>query len=123
MPLVPPPIPSFAQDTTQLVKEYESFVHQITPDDANTNIIHIETKEHATLTVEVSAAGWKVQKVQPDDAPLQVKMLEGETYELPEGFLMAASDEFKRLWHAALVEKLSALGSFDHEDNDGEDRA
>ncbi|KAK6542980.1 hypothetical protein TWF694_006912 [Orbilia ellipsospora] len=112
MSLEPPPIPSFAEDTTQLAREYENFVHRIWADDTNAAIIYIETKEHVTLTVEFSAAGWKLQKVQPESAPPQVKMLEGETYELPEGFLMAASDEFKRLWHASLIDKLSALGQF-----------
>ncbi|KAF3914885.1 hypothetical protein ABW20_dc0106556 [Dactylellina cionopaga] len=113
MPVDPPPVPAFAEDTDQLIQEYSSFVHQITPDEANPAVLDIETKEHVTLTVELSAAGWRVRKVQPDDAPIQVRALEGETYELPEGFLMAASDEFKRLWHASLMEKLSALGSFE----------
>ncbi|KAK6360553.1 hypothetical protein TWF730_006693 [Orbilia blumenaviensis] len=120
MAVVPPPIPTFAEDTSQLSREYESFLHRVTPDDADANRLYIETKEHVTLTVEFSSKGWKVCKVQPDNAPLQVKALEGETYEMPEGFLMAASDEFKRLWHESLVQKLSNLASFGGDDEDEE---
>ncbi|KAF3939324.1 hypothetical protein ABW19_dt0202995 [Dactylella cylindrospora] len=112
----PPPILAFAEDTNQLVKEYESFVHSIALDDKDQTKVHIETKERMLLVVQMSTAGWKILSVQPDDAPPQVKMLEGESYEGPEGFLMAASDEFKRLWHAALMQKLSALDGFRDDD-------
>ncbi|EWC46518.1 hypothetical protein DRE_04241 [Drechslerella stenobrocha 248] len=119
MPVDAPPIPAFAEDTSQLIKEYEGLVHKITADEANAGVVHVETKEHAVLTIELSSQGWKVLKVQPDDAPRQVKMLEGEgAYELPEGLLMAASDEFKRLWHMSLVEKLAALESFTNDEDE-----
>ncbi|KAK6505052.1 hypothetical protein TWF481_006976 [Arthrobotrys musiformis] len=118
MAVVPPPIPTFAEDTNQLSQEYGSFLHRVTPDDSDANRLYIETKEHVILTVEFSSKGWKVCKVEPGDAPLQVKALEGETYEMPEGFLMAASDEFKRLWHEALVQKLSNLTRFDSDEGD-----
>ncbi|KAJ6260586.1 hypothetical protein Dda_4812 [Drechslerella dactyloides] len=112
MPVNAPPVPAFAEDINQLIKEYETFVHAITLDETNKGHILIETKERATLTVVILPSGWRVIRVQPDDAPLHVKLLEGETYEQPEGFLMAASDEFKRLWHASLIEKLGTLDRF-----------
>ncbi|KAF3180268.1 hypothetical protein TWF106_008678 [Orbilia oligospora] len=121
MAVVPPPIPTFAEDTNQLSQEYGSFLHRVTVDDSDANRLYIETKENVTLTVEFSSKGWKVCKVQPDDAPLQVKALENEIYEMPEGFLMAASDEFKRLWHESLVMKLSNLTRFGSDDGEEEE--
>ncbi|KAK6359786.1 hypothetical protein TWF696_000923 [Orbilia brochopaga] len=118
MPVDAPPVPTFAEDTSQLIKEYESFVHTIKLDETNAGHIQIETKERVILLVEVSASGWTVHKVQPDDAPLSVKRLEGETYEMPEGFLMAASDEFRRLWYASLAEKLEKLDRFAEEEDE-----
>ncbi|RVD82522.1 uncharacterized protein DFL_006945 [Arthrobotrys flagrans] len=120
MEVVPPPIPTFAEDTNQLSQEYESFLHRVTADDSDANRLYIETKEHVALTVEFSSKGWKVCKVEPDNAPLQVKALEDEIYEMPEGFLMAASDEFKRLWHESLVKKLSNLTRFGSDDEEEE---
>ncbi|KAF3169862.1 hypothetical protein TWF225_004649 [Orbilia oligospora] len=123
MAVVPPPIPMFAEDTNQLSQEYGSFLHRVTVDDSDANRLYIETKENVTLTVEFSSKGWKVCKVEPDDAPLQVKALENEIYEMPEGFLMAASDEFKRLWHESLVKKLSNLTRFGRDDEEEENKA
>ncbi|KAF3923501.1 hypothetical protein ABW21_db0208815 [Orbilia brochopaga] len=118
MPVDAPPVPIFAEDTSELIKEYGSFVHAITFDETNAGHILIETKERVILTVELSTSGWTVKKVEPDDASLAVKRLEGETYEMPEGFLMAASDEFRRLWYDSLAKKLEALDRFAEEEDE-----
>jgi len=51
----------------------------------------------------------------------EVKLLEGESYEGAEALLMACSNEFTKLWHERLMDKLFALGGTIDSDSDHDD--
>lgn len=75
MPVDAPEVLAFAEDTDQLIKEYQSFVHSIRIDEDDPTKVNIETKERASLIVQISGAGWKVLAVQPQDAPMFVQAI------------------------------------------------
>ena len=60
----PPPILSFAEDTAGLVAQYASFVKFIRVDFKKPAEVYVTTLENVDLEVEVSSAGWTINKVE-----------------------------------------------------------